>query len=181
MINSKQGISASDPIWGSVLLLQGCLFSSFPSFLTNILWVLYRCRSNDPLPQLAKALGIQMSNHDVSPKVKYWEHDSLKKKYIAGIFKSLWTPSNPNPKKKTKKNHPTEETHQTHHQYSIRTIQQNPQKKSRKSHIKTEVPDTVPFSCSPGRWSPNSDEAFVPPFRLRKFLRSWWNGKCAIF
>lgn len=69
-----------------------------------------------------------------------------KKNYIAGIFKSLWTPSNPNPKKKqTNKNHPTEQTHQTHHQYSIWTIQQNPPKNPEKVTSKRKSPTPCLF------------------------------------
>ena len=60
------------------------------------------------------------------------------KKIHCRNIQNLYGPQATPAEKNKTKIHPTEQTHQTHHQYSIRTIQQNPQKKSGKSHIKTE-------------------------------------------
>ena len=77
--------------------------------------MLYRSRSNDPLPHLATALGIHMSNHDISPKVKYGEHDCLKKNTLQE-YSNLYGPqATPIKKQKkspnrTKNNKPTKPT-----------------------------------------------------------------------
>ena len=120
-----------------------------------------------------------MSNHDISPKVKYGEHDCLKKNATLQEYsKSLWTPSNPDRKKKksspNRRNPPNPPS----------TFHPNHPTKSGKIHIQRKSSDAVgrsPFSCSPGRWSPNSDEAFVPPFPASKILEKLMERQVSYF